>query len=299
MARRELLYAVVRDAMTRAGVLSAGYKFKVLSLDARGRQFLVMVDLARNHGGETSAPGRDRSPDRPGRQVALRHPGQRGVLAHERACGRRRAESPGRRSARPLRNPCRWTRSPPGLDSQPAALESAPAPLEAAPGAKARLPATTLSRPKRWRLSSERWPTAWPTRPRPRPPQWACHMAPAHVPSTAQPAWAAKLHAADRFRRHRTAGCPGSARAQWHAVRRAELTLDACRSAPQQFLLGDRQRLRPARQHQGVAVRQRRIRFRIDRLAVAAAQAHHAHARRVQRQLAERAAQASGRRAAA
>jgi hypothetical protein len=46
MARRELLYAVVREAMVRAGVLSSGYKFKVLSLDPRGQQFLVMVDLA-------------------------------------------------------------------------------------------------------------------------------------------------------------------------------------------------------------------------------------------------------------
>jgi hypothetical protein len=54
MARRELLYSVVREAMTRAGVLSSGYKFKVLSLDARGRQFLVMVDLARDHSGETA-----------------------------------------------------------------------------------------------------------------------------------------------------------------------------------------------------------------------------------------------------
>jgi hypothetical protein len=53
MARRELLYAVVREAMMRAGVLSASYKFKVLSLDPRGRQFLVMVDLARENGGET------------------------------------------------------------------------------------------------------------------------------------------------------------------------------------------------------------------------------------------------------
>lgn len=53
MARRELLYGVVRDAMTRAGVLSASYKFKVLSLDSRGRQFLVMVDLSRDDGGET------------------------------------------------------------------------------------------------------------------------------------------------------------------------------------------------------------------------------------------------------
>ena len=54
MARRELLYTVVRDAMMRAGVLSASYKFKVLSLDARGRQFLVMIDLARDYGGDAS-----------------------------------------------------------------------------------------------------------------------------------------------------------------------------------------------------------------------------------------------------
>ncbi len=53
MERRELLYIVVRDAMVRAGVLSASYKFKVLSLDQRGRQFLVMMDLAREFGGET------------------------------------------------------------------------------------------------------------------------------------------------------------------------------------------------------------------------------------------------------
>ena len=53
MARRELLYGVVREAMVRAGVLSSSYKFKVLSLDARGRQFLVMVDLSHGAGGET------------------------------------------------------------------------------------------------------------------------------------------------------------------------------------------------------------------------------------------------------
>jgi hypothetical protein len=53
MERRELLYTVVRDAMVKAGVLSASYKFKVLSLDQRGRQFLVMMDLAREYGGET------------------------------------------------------------------------------------------------------------------------------------------------------------------------------------------------------------------------------------------------------
>jgi len=46
VARRELLYSVVRESMARAGVLSASYRFKVLSLDTAGRQFLVMVDLA-------------------------------------------------------------------------------------------------------------------------------------------------------------------------------------------------------------------------------------------------------------
>lgn len=46
LGKRELLYAVVRECMTRAGVLSASYRFKVLSLDARGRQYLIMVDLS-------------------------------------------------------------------------------------------------------------------------------------------------------------------------------------------------------------------------------------------------------------
>lgn len=53
MARRELLYTVVRESMAKSGVVSASYKFKVLSLDSRGRQFLVMVDLAREYGSET------------------------------------------------------------------------------------------------------------------------------------------------------------------------------------------------------------------------------------------------------
>lgn len=46
-ARREQLYVAIREAMTRAGVLSASYKFKVLSLDQKGDQFLVMMDLAK------------------------------------------------------------------------------------------------------------------------------------------------------------------------------------------------------------------------------------------------------------
>ncbi len=53
LKRREELYGVVRDAMTRAGILSASYKFKVLSLDPRGGQYLVMMDLANQAAGDT------------------------------------------------------------------------------------------------------------------------------------------------------------------------------------------------------------------------------------------------------
>jgi hypothetical protein len=45
MERRELLYAVVRESMARVGILSSSYKYKVLSLDSRGSQYLIMMDL--------------------------------------------------------------------------------------------------------------------------------------------------------------------------------------------------------------------------------------------------------------
>ena len=45
-ARREELYIAVREAMTRSGVLASSYRFKVLSLDQNGKEFLVMVDVA-------------------------------------------------------------------------------------------------------------------------------------------------------------------------------------------------------------------------------------------------------------
>ena len=45
LERRELLYAVVRECMARVGVLSSSYKYKVLSLDSRGSQYLIMMDL--------------------------------------------------------------------------------------------------------------------------------------------------------------------------------------------------------------------------------------------------------------
>jgi len=53
--RRENLYDVVRNVMLRSEVLASHYKFKVLSLDARGRQFLVMIDLL---GDQVLASGR-------------------------------------------------------------------------------------------------------------------------------------------------------------------------------------------------------------------------------------------------
>lgn len=54
LQQRELLYVVVRDAMTKAGVLSSSYKFKVLSLDSRGRQYMIMMDLASSYAGAVS-----------------------------------------------------------------------------------------------------------------------------------------------------------------------------------------------------------------------------------------------------
>jgi hypothetical protein len=120
MARRELLYLVVRDAMMRAGVLSASYKFKVLSLDGRGRQFLVMVDLARDHGAETSrlaeieamiAQGAKARYDIVVTAVYWR-------LNEHVAVG-----DPGSRPQHALAQ----------LDSQPAALDSSPVPLTSSP----------------------------------------------------------------------------------------------------------------------------------------------------------------------
>lgn len=52
-ARREHLYLAIREAMTRSGVLSSRYKFKVLSLDQLGDTFLVMVDLSQQDGART------------------------------------------------------------------------------------------------------------------------------------------------------------------------------------------------------------------------------------------------------
>lgn len=54
LERRELLYAVVRESMARVGMLSSSYKYKVLSLDPRGRQYLIMMDLPQELAAQTS-----------------------------------------------------------------------------------------------------------------------------------------------------------------------------------------------------------------------------------------------------
>lgn len=54
LERREQLYRVVRDSMIRAGVLAASYKFKVLSLDAHGLQYLIMMDLSNQVASDTA-----------------------------------------------------------------------------------------------------------------------------------------------------------------------------------------------------------------------------------------------------
>jgi len=138
MARRELLYSVVREAMTRAGVLSASYKFKVLSLDSRGRQFLVMVDLARDYGGETArlaeiealvAQGAKTRYDIVVTAVYWR--------MHEHvAVGDPNAQLKQRDS------------QPAALDSHPAVLESGPVPLDSGPAPLA--PAVAQRPPSRY-----------------------------------------------------------------------------------------------------------------------------------------------------
>lgn len=44
--RREQLFSIVRESMIRGGALSSSYAFKVLTLDANGDSFLVLIDLA-------------------------------------------------------------------------------------------------------------------------------------------------------------------------------------------------------------------------------------------------------------
>ena len=43
--RRDQVFVAIREAMTRTGILSTNYKFKVLSEDNQGKDFLVMMSL--------------------------------------------------------------------------------------------------------------------------------------------------------------------------------------------------------------------------------------------------------------
>jgi hypothetical protein len=43
---RSQLYETIRECMIASGILSAGYKFKILSADSANEQFLVLFDLA-------------------------------------------------------------------------------------------------------------------------------------------------------------------------------------------------------------------------------------------------------------
>jgi hypothetical protein len=121
MARRELLYHDVRESMVRAGVLSASYKFKVLSLDGRGRQFLVMVDLSRDCGVETGQLGEIEA------MIAQSAKARHDILvtavywrmSEHVAVGDPKTQAP--------------ARAVPSSDSQPVPLHSAPAPLESQP----------------------------------------------------------------------------------------------------------------------------------------------------------------------
>lgn len=124
MARRELLYSVVRESMARAGVLSSSYKFKVLSLDAAGRQFLVMIDLASSERMEADVLSEIES------VVA-----QRAKARHELSVSAvywRRNDQVGVGVTRAAEARSHMSVSSPSGPSQPAELASEPAPLQAA-----------------------------------------------------------------------------------------------------------------------------------------------------------------------
>jgi hypothetical protein len=101
-----MLYSVVREAMIKAGVLSSTYKFKVLSLDSRGRQYLIMMDLARQYAGETSQLAEIQCP---ARQGPTRYLGDCGLLACQRTC-----------DSGFVADQCAFTRSPHAIGSQEA-----------------------------------------------------------------------------------------------------------------------------------------------------------------------------------
>ena len=122
-ARRELLYAVVREAMVRAGVLSASYKFKVLSLDTDGRQFLIMIDLARGATGDAGHLAEIEA------LIAQSAKSRHDLVVTAVYWRLNEPAAVGRPGAR--QSSRSGDSQPMPLDSQPAPLHSAPAPLVA------------------------------------------------------------------------------------------------------------------------------------------------------------------------
>lgn len=47
--RRDLLFTVISEVMSKMGMVSSSYKFKVLTLNAEGYQHLIMIDMVREH----------------------------------------------------------------------------------------------------------------------------------------------------------------------------------------------------------------------------------------------------------
>jgi hypothetical protein len=138
MARRELLYGVVRECMANAGVVSAAYKFKVLSLDPRGRQFLVMVDLSRDFAGdslrlaEIEAMVAQSAKVRYDILVSAVYWRTNEHVAVGLAGGRQQPLGVTSRPAPLTSPPAPLASQPAALESQPGALDSYPAPLQAA-----------------------------------------------------------------------------------------------------------------------------------------------------------------------
>jgi hypothetical protein len=132
MARRELLYTVVREAMMRAGMLSASYKFKVLSLDGRGRQFLVMVDLARDQEAETSRLAEIEA------LIAQGAKSRYDIVVTAVYWRLNEHVAVGDPRARPQHAVAQLDSQPAALDSTPAPLASGPTPLQAKTAAVAR-----------------------------------------------------------------------------------------------------------------------------------------------------------------
>lgn len=145
MARREMLYAVVREAMVKAGVLSSSYKFKVLSLDGRGRQFLVMIDLARDCGIEVNQLAEVEA------MIAQSAKARHEILVSAVywrmneyvAVGEPKTPTA---AVAPVRPAPRMAAPHDSPVSQPAALDSSPAPLEPMPAVSLQAQPVTRSR---------------------------------------------------------------------------------------------------------------------------------------------------------